>query len=345
MVLLDRMAVKTALIPGVFKAGIVLVPAAAIQDQPRRGRSAPVPRAHSDTPKLVAPLKAGWLGWLVQAPGMDERERVEKNPALKERVRAFWNRESCDADQAQAEKFTREYFEQIERWRYFDQPFIHSFAQFTRYRGKRVLEVGFGAGTDFIQWLRAGAQVSGIDLTEEALANVRHRIAVYGLPQPGSLQVADAENLPFPSNTFDLGYSWGVLHHTPDTAKALAELVRVVRPGGEIKVMLYNRHGLYAWKMWVKHALLKGRPWKSLRWVLWNHVESIGTKGYTQRELQQMLQPLGLTDLRMERFITNNDRVVRRGFPYRLCGLLLDVLIALTRNRLGWYRGISARKI
>jgi ubiquinone/menaquinone biosynthesis C-methylase UbiE len=325
------MAVKTALIPGSFKAGMLLVLAAGIQDQ----RLA----------ELVARPKAGWLGWRVQASGMDEQERTENNPALKEQVRAFWNRESCDADQAHAEKFSREYFEQIENWRYSDQPFIHRFAQFNRYRDKRVLEVGFGAGTDFIQWLRAGARVSGIDLTEEALANVRHRIEVYGLPQPESLQVADAENLPFPPNTFDLGYSWGVLHHTPDTAKALAELVRVVRPGGEIKVMLYNRHGLYAWKMWFKHALLTGRPWKNLRWVLWNYVESVGTKGFTQKEVRHMLAPLGLTDIRMERFITNNDRVVRRQFPYWLGGLLLDGLIALTGNRLGWFRGISARKV
>jgi ubiquinone/menaquinone biosynthesis C-methylase UbiE len=263
---------------------------------------------------------------------------------LKNAVREFWNRESCDTWQASSEKFSREYFEQIEQWRYRDQPFIHSFAQFTRYCGKRVLEVGFGAGTDLIQWLRAGACVSGIDLTEEALANVNRRIQVYGLPQPEKLQVADAENLPFPSNSFDLGYSWGVLHHTPDTAKALAELVRVVRPGGEIKIMLYNRHGLYAWKMWIKHGLLRGRPWKSLRWVLWNHIESPGTKGFTEREVRQLLAPLGLIDVRMERFITSNDRVQRRRFPYQFCDLALGAVIALTGNRLAWFRGISARK-
>ena len=139
-----------------------------------------------------------------QPAGQSEAPAVT---ALKGEVKAFWNRESCDTNQAEAEKFSRAYFEQIEQWRYRDQPFIHAFAQFTRYHGKRVLEVGFGAGTDFIQWLRAGARVSGIDLTEEALANVSHRIQVYGLPQPEGMQVADAENLPFPSNTFDLGYS------------------------------------------------------------------------------------------------------------------------------------------
>ena len=85
---------------------------------------------------------------------------------LKGQVRNFWNEQSCDTQVAQADKFSRAYFDQIEAFRYFDQPFIHAFAQFSRYHGQRVLEVGFGAGTDFIQWVRSGARVSGIDLTD-----------------------------------------------------------------------------------------------------------------------------------------------------------------------------------
>src|SRR5215475_10913273 len=134
-----------------------------------------------------------------------EPNLAQASPALKAEVKAFWNRRSCDVVFARSEKFSREYFEEIEQWRYEDQPFIHSFAQFTRYHGKKVLEVGFGAGTDFIQWLRAGAIASGIDLTEEALANLSHRIRMYNLPDAESLQVGDAEDLPLPSNSFDLG--------------------------------------------------------------------------------------------------------------------------------------------
>jgi len=78
----------------------------------------------------------------------------------KARVRDFWNQQSCDTQVAEAPRFSREYFEEIESFRYLDQSFIHGFAQFTRYHKKRVLEVGFGAGTDFIQWLRAGARGS-----------------------------------------------------------------------------------------------------------------------------------------------------------------------------------------
>lgn len=106
-----------------------------------------------------------------------------------------------------AGKFRREDFEHLEPWRYMDQPFLHSFAQFSRHLGKRVLEEGFGAGTDFIQRLRAGARATGVDLTEEALAHLTHRVEVYHLSAPEELRVADAENLPFASDSFDLGYS------------------------------------------------------------------------------------------------------------------------------------------
>jgi ubiquinone/menaquinone biosynthesis C-methylase UbiE len=256
---------------------------------------------------------------------------------LKEQVRDFWNVQSCDTQVARSEKFSREYFEEIESFRYFDQPFIHSFAQFTRYRGKRVVEVGFGAGTDFIQWLRAGAIASGVDLTPEALENLRHRIDVYQLPAPEKIVVADAENLPFESNSFDLGYSFGVLHHTPDTLRALKELVRVVRPGGEIKVMLYNRHSVWAFNQWFKHALLKGRPWKSLGWALWHFTESIGTKGYTRAELGRMLPPLGLSAIHVQTEITAADYLSSSAFPP--LNWLYRLAILLASERHPWHPG------
>jgi ubiquinone/menaquinone biosynthesis C-methylase UbiE len=246
------------------------------------------------------------------------------NEELKAEVREFWNQLSCDTQVASAAKFSREYFEQIEAFRYRDQPFIHAFAQFSRYRGKRVVEIGFGAGTDFIQWLRAGAHATGIDLTPEALENLTHRIEAYQLPAPEKIMVADAEQLPFESNSFDLGYSFGVLHHSPNTEKALAELVRVVQPGGEIKVMLYNRHSVFVFNQWIKHALLRGRPWQSLKSILWNHMESVGTKGYTRRELSALLRTLPLKDILVHTEATAADYLSASALPplnalYRFC--------------------------
>lgn len=226
---------------------------------------------------------------------------------LKGEVREFWNRLSCDTQVASSAKFSRDYFEEIESFRYRDQPFIHGFAQFTRYRGKRVLEVGFGAGTDFIQWLRAGARASGIDLTPEALGNLTHRIETYQLEPPEQIMVADAEQLPFESNSFDLGYSFGVLHHSPDTEKAISELVRIVRPGGDVKIMLYNRHSIYVFNQWMKFGLLRGKPRQSLKSILWHHIESLGTKGYTRKELSQMLGRLPVENISVHTEITSGD--------------------------------------
>lgn len=255
---------------------------------------------------------------------------------LKQEVHDFWNRQSCGAYASHAEKYTKSYFEDIEEFRYREQPYIHEFAQFTRYSGKNVLEVGFGAGTDFTQWLRAGANATGIDLTEEAVANLSHRIAVYGLPQPKKISVGDAENLNFASNTFDLGYSFGVLHHSPNTVKAIQELVRVVRPGGEIKIMVYNRRCIAAFKYWVKYALLKGKPWKSFYWALWNHMESIGTKSYSRSELKQMFTTLPLKNIRIHTYVTSADYMAFSAF--KPLNLLVRAILALAGNRQIWKR-------
>lgn len=233
---------------------------------------------------------------------------------LKKRVRDYWNEQSCDTQVTQAKPFSKEYFEEIERFRYFDQPFIHSFAQFSRYHDKRVLEVGFGAGTDFIQWVRAGADADGIDLTPAALENLQHRLRVYGLPQSASIQVSDAEDLPFESNTFDLGYSFGVLHMTPRTERAIESLVRVVKPGGEIKIMVYNRRSIYIFGQWIRYALLAGKPFRSLRWVLWNRIESSGAKGYTRRELGEMFSHLPVQDLHIHTEMTSADYLSASAF-------------------------------
>lgn len=259
----------------------------------------------------------------------------EREP-LKQQVQDYWNRQSCDTHIATSKKFSREYFEEIESFRYKDQPFIHSFAQFTRYRGKRVVEVGFGAGTDFIQWLRGGAFVSGIDLTQEGLDNLTHRINAYGLPPPQSLQVADAEQLPFDSNYFDLGYSFGVLHHTPNTEKAIAELIRVVRPGGEIKIMLYNRRSLCVFKTWVKHALLRGRIFKEFRWAMWNHMESIGTKGYSRAELASMFSKLPVENVRVHTEMTSADYLAFSAI--KPINLFCRAGLRLAGNKPGWKR-------
>jgi SAM-dependent methyltransferase len=248
---------------------------------------------------------------------------------LKQQVKSYWEAEPCETDRALSQIHTREYFEEIERARYTSQPFIHSFAQFTRWRGKRVLEIGCGAGTDTLQFARAGAVVTAVDLTVAAVALTCECLSFNGLS--AEVLQGDAEGLPFVDNQFDLVYSWGVLHHSPDTQRTFDEILRVLKPGGSIVVMLYNRRSLVAWRMWQKFALRAARPLRSISSILARHMESPGTKAYTRAELRHMFSRF--SEVAIEPVLTPYDL-------YRLPGWMRTWLPAAW----GWNLVVTGRK-
>jgi len=260
---------------------------------------------------------------------------------LKVQVREHWDKESCGAGIAVSTKFSRQYFEEIEGYRYSMEPEIFSFAQFTRFRDQKILEVGIGAGTDFIQWVRAGAKAHGIDLTKEAVEHARKRLDIYGLKAEG-LSVADTENLPYSDNTFDLVYSWGVIHHTPDTIRALEEILRVTRIGGEIKIMVYNRRSLSALYRYLRFSLLRGKPFRSISWILYHHTESIGTKAFTVREVRNILAnyPVRIKDICAR--VTEHELLWNKPFPLRAGAYILAGLLGF--DKAGWFMTIELEK-
>ena len=162
------------------------------------------------------------------------------NAQLKERVRAFWQANPCGTKFADAAPGSRRFFELVEEHRYTKEWHIPAAAGFASSRDLRVLEIGCGLGTDGAQFAKAGAEYTGVDLTDAAIELAQKRFALFGLP--GLFRTADAENLDFEDDSFDLVYSHGVLHHTPDTARAIQEVHRVLRPGGRAVVMLYHRN-------------------------------------------------------------------------------------------------------
>lgn len=171
------------------------------------------------------------------------------NEELKERVRAFWQAHPCGTKFSEAEIGTVEFYERIEAHRYEKEWHIPEAADFAGAKGLHVLEIGCGMGTDGAQFAQAGADYTGVDLTEAAIELARKRFELSGLR--GTFQVEDAENLDFPDDCFDLVYSHGVLHHTPDTAPAIREIHRVLKPGGRAIVMLYHR-GSYNYRIGIR---------------------------------------------------------------------------------------------
>lgn len=246
---------------------------------------------------------------------------------LKEAVRGFWESEPCGSTLTQLEPGSAGYYEDIERKRYALEPFIPSFAEFHRWRGKRVLEVGVGLGSDFVNFARAGAELSGVDLTEAAVTNVRRRLELEGLE--ADVQRADAESLPFEDGTFDLVYSWGVLQHTPDTERAVAEVRRVTRPDGQARIMLYGRHSWVALGLWGRYELLHGRPFTPLGESVARHMQGPRVKSYTEDEIRALLAP-HFSRVELRRFLTPYDK--RVGGP----------LAAALGDRFGWFIGAIA---
>jgi SAM-dependent methyltransferase len=237
----------------------------------------------------------------------------------KDDVARFWSAASCGEDLYLSERSGAGYSAQAHE-RYRLEPYIATFADFQRWRDKRVLEIGVGLGADHQSFAEAGAVLAGIDLTQRAVEHTRARFELLGLRS--DVRQGDAEYLPFGSETFDLVYSWGVIHHSPNTARAAAEILRVLRPGGEFRVMIYHRYSLVGWMLWLRYALGRMRPWISLDQIYSTYLESPGTMAYTVDEACELFKGAGEVSARV--VLTHGD-LLESAAGQRHGGLVLDI--------------------
>src|SRR5437660_353764 len=254
--------------------------------------------------------------------------------SVKDEVRAYWDARPCGSTEVSGELGSVDFLVAHAAIRYEREPMIEPFADFEGWAGRRILEVGVGMGADHLRFLKGRAEAVGIDLSPHSLKMTSLRAKTEGVRV--SLANADAEGLPFPDNSFDMVYSWGVLMCAPNMPQAIREIHRVLRPAGELRIMLYNRRSLNAFQLYLYYGLLRGKPLAKVASLAEQHLESPGTKVHTPTEVKELLH--AFADVQVKPAVTVYDlRFGRRRFAPRW-------MLRLIPDRLGWFLLIRAHK-
>jgi len=266
----------------------------------------------------------------------NEKNTLDVSQATTSDVRSFWQANPLCVGGNPYEPGSQEFFEYYNSQREAIESIPYSYAlhEYRDFKGKKVLDVGSGNGYVLSKYAAEGAEVFGIDITEAGIDLCRKRFEYLGLE--GEFRVADAQDIPFPDNTFDCVCSMGVLHHVPDTKKALDEIFRVLKPGGLLIVMFYHCHSAkyqFKYRVW---SLLTGKSMQQLV----NEFDGVGNpKGtvFSRAELRKMLACF--TDIRMNVGYLEICDIILRGarfFPGRLFQPLAPLI--------GWNLYAKARK-
>ena len=159
----------------------------------------------------------------------------------------YWDTRPCNIRHSDQQLGSKEYFDEVEKRKYLVEPHIPIFAEFSRWKGKKVLEIGCGIGTDAINFARAGADYTALELSKESLKLTQSRFKLF--KQQGKFYLGNAEELEsiVPLEKYDLIYSFGVLHHTPNPDKAVRAIAKYMSHGSVLKIMLYAKNSLKSW--------------------------------------------------------------------------------------------------
>lgn len=265
-------------------------------------------------------------------------------------VQEFWDRRPCNVRHSREPVGSRAYFDQVESRKYFVEPHIPGFADFSKWQDKRVLEVGCGIGTDTINFARAGAFVTAVDLSEKSLEIARTRALVFGVEDRVQFYQADAENLEslVPIERYDLVYSFGVIHHTPNPGLVLAGIRKFMDEDSTLKLMVYHRRSFKV--LWILMTFGRGRFWALDRLVAQHSEAQNGcpvTYAYSK---------IGATTLLREHGFEVTRKSVDHIFPYVISEyiqyrykkiwyirMLPEPIFRLLETKFGWHLCVDAR--
>ena len=243
---------------------------------------------------------------------------------LKKKVETFWNENLCGKHFVNAPYPSKEFFEQYSKFRYRKEHHLDHLIDWQSAKGKDLLEIGVGIGTDGARWAQYSRSYTGIDLTDEAVIATKLNFKLLGVR--GNILKADAERMPLRNDKFDIVYSHGVLHHTPDIKAALREIYRILKSDGDLILMLYSKDSFNYWiriqfyfrikllvsllikrvgfkisGLWGKQIKnLEKTGWKYFSWNNWYHHYTDGpdceiANIYHNSEIVEMLQKAGFS--------------------------------------------------
>jgi len=273
------------------------------------------------------------------------KPRTKVDPST---VRQYWENRLPGTKSASKEVGTPEFFKELEEKRYnseFNYKYFKRIAEFDQHPNEKVLEVGTGLGTDILQYAKGGADVYGIDLTENAVKLTRKRFEQESLK--GNFYQANFVSLPFEDNFFDVVCSFGVLHHSEETQQGIDEIYRVLKPGGKAIILIYHKGFKYYIRKLFLHGIIRGEYFKySTQEIINHHTEeycsSPLTKVYSKKEAAVLFKKfcnLSFDCYRLDDyFYLNNKRVSLAKF------LLPKILYRKIEKKMGWNLIIKAQK-
>ncbi len=265
-----------------------------------------------------------------------------------EKVKSYWNARPCNVRHSPSPVGTRQYFDEVEARKYFVEPHIPAFAEFEKWKGKKVLEIGCGIGTDTMNFARAGAQVTAVDLSTESLELAKKRAEVFGFDNITFYQ-ANAENLSdyVPVERYDLVYSFGVIHHTPHPERVIEQIHKYMDKDSVFKIMVYYRA---SWKVFWMQLKYGKKPGETLDDLIARYSEAETgcpvTYSYTKETIKDFLKGFSITDLFVDHIFPYSIPEYRN-YQYKKVWYfrwLPNSIFRWMEQQWGWHLCATARK-
>ncbi|MCL2665814.1 MAG: class I SAM-dependent methyltransferase [Defluviitaleaceae bacterium] len=259
-------------------------------------------------------------------------------------VQNYWNKRPCNIKHSSKNVGSKEYFDEVEARKYFVEPHIPAFADFNSYKDKKVLEIGCGIGTDTISFARAGANVTAVDLSSESLSIAKKRADVFG--HDVKFYQADAENLSetVPVEKYDLVYSFGVIHHTPNPEKTVKEIKKYLGKNSLLKIMVYHRR---SWKVFC--ILLKKFRFTKIDQCIAESSEAQSgcpvTYSYTKKSINKLLSGFEILSIDIDHIFKYKIKDYKE-YRYKKVWyfkIIPQFMFRIIEKKLGWHLCITAR--